>query len=884
MIRMLRRTWRRLLGSLPFRKADHDLAEELEAHIHLLAEENIRRGMAPQEAYRQARIKFGNVESMKERYRDERGLPFLDSTAQDLRYAIRVLSKNRGFATVAILSLAIGIGANTAIFSLVNGVLLRPLDYPDPGRLFAVREVQIGASRGMGPVNPAHALAWADACPSIEHVAVLRSSRGQLSAAGSDPATLPGARVTHNFFTLLGVTPLLGRTFFAEEAQPGRDRVIILSEALWRARFNADPSVVGKPVLVDGVDHEVIGVVRGSFWRSFGGGIQNTPSDGRYELFRPLGFSAEELARVSGNYNYAALVRLKPGVTAEQAVAEMNVVQARFPRGLMTPGGLEAMLIPLRELVTGRSLGLWMLTAAVGAVLLIVCFNLANLLLSRAASRSRETAVRSALGASRLRQFRQLLTESLVLAAAGGVLGVVFAVWSVQVLAGSGTVDLPRLAEVRVDPMVMLFAAGVTLLTSVVFGVLPAWRLTRRDLNHALRASGRTITDTRGGLRLRGGLIGLEVSLSTALLIVAALLTASLDRLLRVDKGFDVEQVLTFDLDTAGPAYDKPVERGQFFARVVDKIEAIPGVAAAGLITQLPLEGNTWNDPIYLIEDGSRSERHAVDNRFSSPGYFQAMSINILHGRAFDESDRGRSVAVLSVKAAQLLWPGEVNPVGRQFMGEDDVVKTLVGVVADVRASLHDNPPPHAYYPYWQRVPGDVVMVVRTSSGPDTMAAPIRAALHSEDPNLPLAPIRAMQDLVDGAVQQRRFQSTLVVVFAVSALLVASLGIYGVVSYSVARRRNEIGIRMALGAKRSQLLKLIVTQSMTPVALGTVAGIIAALLLGRAIRGLLFEVQPSDPATIAAVAVILLVVGAMACVVPARRATRANTIDALRLE
>jgi predicted permease len=525
-----------------------------------------------------------------------------------------------------------------------------------------------------------------------------------------------------------------------------------------------------------------------------------------------------------------------------------------------------------------------MLTAAVGAVLLIVCFNLANLLLSRAAARSRETAVRSALGAGRLRQFRQLLTESLVLAAAGGVLGVVFAVWSVQVLAGSATVDLPRLAEVRVDPMVMLFAAGVTLLTSLVFGVLPAWRLTRSDLNQALRASGRTVTDTRGGLRLREGLIGLEVSLSTALLIVAALLTASLDRLLHVDKGFDVEQVLTFDLDTAGPTYDTPVERGQFFARVVDRIEAIPGVAAAGLITQLPLEGNTWNDPIYLIEDASRSERHAVDNRFSSPGYFQAMSIAILHGRAFDESDRGRGVAVLSVKAAQLLWPGEVNPVGRQFMGEDDAVKTLVGIVADVRASLHDNPPPHAYYPYWQRVPGDVVMVVRTSSGPDTMAAPIRAALHSEDPNLPLAPIRAMQDLVDGAVQQRRFQSTLVVVFAVSALLVAGLGIYGVVSYSVARRRNEIGIRMALGAKRSQLVNLIVREGMMPVLIGLLAGILTALLIGRAIRGLLFEVQPTDPITIAAVTLVLLIAGISACLIPARRATGSQPIAALRFE
>ncbi len=883
MIRMLRRTWHRLLGSLPFRTADSDLAEELESHIQLLADENIRRGMAPQEAYRQARIKFGNVESMKESYRDQRGLPFLDTTAQDLRYAIRVLSKNRGFATVAILSLAIGIGANTAIFSLVNGVLLQPLPYRDPDRLFAVRTTALLERAGVFPVNPAQARVWANECPSLEGVAVLRSSRGQV-AAGTEPATLPGARVNHNFFTLLGVEPVLGRTFLPEEDQPGRDRVVILSESLWRSRFNGDPSWLGRSIVIDGVDHEVVGIVNAPFWRSLAQGRQVTASNARFELFRPLALGSEELARMTGNYNYGALVRVKAGATVEQALAEMNVAQSRVPRPPGAEARLQAMLIPLHELVTGRSIGLWILTAAVGAVLLIVCMNLANLLLSRVASRGREAAVRSALGASRGRQFRQALTESLVLSFAGGALGILIATWLVQLLATTAPIDLPRLNDVRVDPVVLGFALALTVVTGVLFGVLPAWRLTRNDPNQALRSGGQRITESRGGLRLREGLIGLEVGVSAALLIVAALLTTSLDRLLRVDKGFEVEHLLTFDLDTAGPAYGKPVERGQFFGRVIEKIAAIPGVEAAGITTQLPLEGNTWNDPIYLIENGTRSERHPVDNRFSSPGYFRAMNIAILHGRAFDESDRDRSVAMLSVKAAQLLWPGEANPVGRQFMGEDDVVKTLVGIVGDVRASLHDNPPPHAYYPYWQRVPGDVSMVVRTRSGPDTMAAPIRAALRSEDPNLPLAPIRAMQDLVDGVVQQRRFQSTLVMVFAASALLVASLGIYGVVAYSVTRRRNEIGIRMALGAKRSQLLALIVRQGMTPVALGIAAGIVSAMLLGRAIRGLLFGVEASDPATIAAVTVILFVVGLIACLVPARRATGPNTVDALRFE
>jgi predicted permease len=399
-----------------------------------------------------------------------------------------------------------------------------------------------------------------------------------------------------------------------------------------------------------------------------------------------------------------------------------------------------------------------------------------------------------------------------------------------------------------------------------------------------LRTGSHTVTDGRNPLRLREGLIGVEVTVSTALLIVAALLTTSLDRLLSVDKGFDVERVLTFSLDTAGPLYDEPEMRDPFFARVMAKLEAIPGVEAAGLITQLPLEGNTWNDPIYLVEDGQRSERHAVDNRYASPGYFKAMNIAIVHGRAFDESDRGRSVALLSAKAAKLLWPDDPNPVGREFMGEDDKVKTLVSILSEVRASLHDDPPPQAYYPYWQRVPGDVDVVVRTASPPDTRAGPIRAALRGEDPNLPLAPLREMQDLIDGVVQQRRFQSTLVVVFAVSAVMVASLGIYGVVAYAVARRRTEIGIRMALGAKRLHVLGLIAREGMLPVAMGIVAGILTALLVGRAIQGLLFEVQATDPKTVAGVVVIFLIVGLTACLIPARRSTAANTVDAVRFE
>ena len=879
MTRTLRRTWNRLLGSLGFRQPDAELAEEFASHIDMLAEQHMRRGLSRDEAYRQARLKFGGLAAATENYRDQRGLPGFETAAQDLRYAIRILRKNPGFASVAVLSLAIGIGANTAIFSLVSGVLLQPLPYTDPDRLFAVREIR--NSTGIGAVNPVHARAWAEQCPSLEHVTLLRSSRGQV-AAGGDPATLPGARVTHNFFALLGVEPMLGRTFLPEEEQEGRDRVVILTEPLWRARFNADPAIVGRSIVMDGVDHEVVGVVLGPFWRAFSAGRQATASNARFDLFRPFVVGSEELTRLMGNYNYAALVRIKPGVSAEQAVAEMNVVQARFPGMTGADGTLEAMLIPLHELVTGRSLGLWLLAAAVGAVLLIVCVNLANLLLSRVASRGREAAVRTALGASRGRLFRQVLTESLLLSAIGGVLGVLLASAIVDLLVGTSSLNLPRIDQLRLDARVLTFAVGATALTGLVFGLLPAWRITRTQPNEALRAGSHTVTEGRRGLRLRESLIGVEVGLSAMLLVVAGLLTASLNRLLQVDKGFDPEQVLTFALDTAGPLYDEPETRDPFFDRVLAKLDAIPGVEAAGLITQLPLAGNTWNDAIYLVPQAG--ERHSVDNRFASPGYFRAMSIPILQGRVFDASDRGRGVALLSQKAARLLWPGDANPVGREFIGEDDKPKILVGVVGDVRPNIHEDASPHAYYPYWQRVPGDVVMVVRTRSTPDVAARPIRNALRSEDPQLPLAPIRAMQDVVEGEVEQRRFQSTLIAGFAAAAVLVAGLGIYGVVAYAVARRRNEIGIRMALGANRARLLALIVRQGMAPVVIGLLAGITAALLLGRAIRGLLFEIQPTDPVTIAGVAVLLLVVGLMACVIPARRAVGSHTIDALRFE
>lgn len=798
---------------------------------------------------------------------------------QDARFALRIIRRNPGFSLVAILSLAIGIGSATSIFSLLNAVVLQPLPYPNADRLFAVREVRRTNNVGIIPVNPTHARAWAADCPSLEQVAILQSSRGQV-AAGTEPATLPGARVTHNFFTLLGVTPMLGRAFREDEEQPGRDRVVILTETLWRSRFNADAAILGRTVSIDGIDHEVVGIVSGAIWNSLAGGMQNTPSNRRFELFRPLAFQPAELARQMGNYNYAALIRLKPGVTPAAALGEINVVQARLLAAAKDEGTLEASLIPLQKLVTGATLGLWLLGAAVGAVLLIVCVNLANLLLSRATARARETAVRAALGASRARQFQQALTESALLAACGGILGTLLAAAIVRVLASTSAIDLPRLHELRIDGNVLMFAVVATMVTGIVFGAAPAWRISRNDPNQALRAGSRTVTDSRG-VRLREMLIGTEVGLSTALLIVAALLAISWQQLVRVDKGFDTQHVLTFDIDTAGPRYADNDQRSRFFDRVLARMAALPRVEAAGFTTHLPLEGNTWNDPIYRDKS---SEHHPVDNRYASPEFFRAMGITILQGRAFDETDRNASVAVLSQKAAQLIWPDDPNPIGREFFGEDDKLKRLVGIVGDVRATLSVASPPHAYYPYWQRVPGDVTMVIRTTATPDLLAARIRAALHAEDPQLPIAAIESVDDIVNRVVAQPRFQSLLVAAFAIAALLVASLGIYGIVAYSVTRRRAELGIRLALGAKRANVLMLIVRQGMMPVVFGVAGGVAAALAMTRVIRGLLFGVGPTDPTVMIAVAATLIAVGAAACLVPAFRATTINTVDVLRAE
>ncbi len=890
MIRFLRRGWNRLAGSIRGPRADADLAAEFDSHIEMLTEDNVRRGLCFEEARRQARLTFGNIESGKESYRDQRGWRALETVLQDLRHGVRGMRRNPGFTAVAMLSLGIGIGACTAIFSVVNAVILRPMAYDQPDRIFAVREVipQVAGNQSI-PANPLHAREWREHCPSLAEVGLMRWA-GALLTGGGEPEMVRGLQVTHNVFRLFGVRPILGRTFLPEEEQEGRHRVVILSETVWRRRFNADPAIVGKRIVLNDENYDVAGIVPGSFQLPYAGDMEPTAPNVHFEAFRPLVVNKGQL-RPMGNFNYSAVVRLKPGATERQAAAEMNTVQARFPPQAGEKVDLKVAMIPIQELVVGRSrLGLWMLLAAVGAVLLIVCVNLANLVLSRIASRERESAIRKALGASRARLFGQSLIESMLVAASGGALGIAGAGWILNVLTGMATLDIPRLAEVRLDPAVLAFSVLVTTLTGLLVGTLPAWRVSRHNPQEALRAGSHTVAGARGGLRVREALIGIEVGLSAALLILAGLLTLSLTRLLGVEKGFDTEQIVTARIALTGKLYADAPNRDRFFGRLRARLETIPGFRAAGLVTHLPSRGATWIDPIYLEGDTRPVlERPLVNNRYASPGYFASMGIAIRQGRDFAEQDRqpagvSKGVAILSEKAAGLLWPGARNLVGRRFVGEDDAPKTVVAIVADVRASLHEAAPPTVYYPYWQRTPSSVSVVLRTAGGPRPSASALRAAIRAEDAQVPVMEIQTMDEVIGESVAQRRFQLTLVLVFAGAAVVVAGIGIYGVVSYAVARRRNELGVRMALGAQPGKLLRLVIRQAMTPVAIGLAGGVCGALLLARVIRGLLFGIQPLDPLTIVAVVGIVLAVGALSCVFPARRAATMNVIDALRFE
>jgi putative ABC transport system permease protein len=811
----------------------------------------------------------------------------LDSLLSDLRFAVRLLRKSPGFTFVAVTTLALGIGANTAIFSVVDHVLLRPLSYRDAGRLYAVHEVipKLVQIAPRVPVNAMHFREWRREIRSFERMALIGGQSMNLIGAG-EPERLAAARVSPSLFPMLGIRPQLGRTFADEEDQPGRDAVVVIDDALWKRRFGGDPSIVGRKIVLDGRPYDVVGVLPPDFrFPKIADLYAMTVDDARPSIWKPFAVKESELGSL-GDFNYACIVALKPGTSPEQATAEMNGVLQAISRGFPEKIELFASLVPLQQQITGRSqTGLQLLLGAVGVVLLVGCVNIANLLLARAAARRRELAVRAAIGAGGGRLMRQMLVESLALSLAGGAAGIAVAFAAVQAITRSAPLDLPRLEEVQVDTRVLLFTLGVTVAAGLLFGLLPAWRFSRADPHDAMKANARGSTSSARAARLRLTLVGAEVALSALCLVVAALLAHSFLRLVNVDAGFDPTRVTAVELNLPESRYGDLAKRTAFVRAVLDDVRTLPGVAGVGVVNQLPLGGEGGNNVVAPEGyTGPLTERPLADIREVNPEYFAVMTIPRRGGRLFAERDRDRRVVVVSAAAAERLWPGQ-DAVGKrlQIGGADTPLAEVVGVVGDVRsASLAQAPMMTVYQPYWQRFRYQAQLVIRTAAEEAAVTGAVRAAIRRIDPELPVPAFRTMNELVSLSVAQRRFQTTLVLLFGVVAALLASLGIYGVVSQSVAERTNELGIRLALGARPDAIRWLVLRHTLIPVSVGLVAGVAASGAAGRLLGGLLYGISAADPISIGGAVAMLASVAIVAALLPARRATRVDPVVALR--
>ena len=891
--------WRRLeswLSWFPWyhRQArDTDLDRELRDHLELEADEQRAAGLSPEEAAFAAHRALGNTLRIEEDVRAAWGFQWLETLAQDLRYGVRTLRKSSGFAAIAILTLALGIGANTAIFSIVNSALLRPLAYAHPEQLYLVREVvpQLAKFYPTLNANLPNFRIWQKQVHAFADVALAEATSADLTGT-SEAESISGMRVSANILSLLGVRPALGRAFRPEEDESGLGHVVMLTNSFWRERFHGDPGILGKSITLDGVPHEIVGVLPASFrFPSVApsmGGAEDYP---RVAFFEPLnGPKPSELGLI-GEFDFVAIARLRPDTTESQALAELNVVQGQIARQANDPIPMKGVLLPLEDEIVGpaRS-GLIFMLAAVGAVLLIICANLASLLLARVPGRMREAAIRTALGATRGRMVGEMLTESLLLSIVGGTLGVWLGSFALRWLVSVAPASIPRVNEIGIDARALAFPLAVTLLTGILFGMLPAWRVSRSHPIEALKSGAAATTESRRTRRLRESLVSFEVGVTALLLILAGLLTTSLARVLRVHAGFDERNALLASVNLPPQSYAKPEDRLRFYNEVVAGAQALPGVRAAGWVSIPPLGGQGSVTGITLPGENKPGAETPVANfRPVSPDYFSAMGIPLVRGRVFGPADRGRKVVVVSQNVADRFWPGQ-NPIGKISVTHwgPDIPAEVIGVVSDIRTvQLDEAPLLMVYVPEWfnaYSVPAAGTIVLRTASDPAAAAGAVRELIHKADVQVPITTLAPMAQIVSTSVDTRRFTMLLAMAFAVSSLLLASLGIVGVVGYSVEQRRHELGIRLALGAELKGLMAMIIRQSMRPVVAGLAVGTVAAVFAGRLISSLLFGVGAYDALTLAVVASVVTVGGLTACYLPARRATRVDPLVALRYE
>ena len=817
----------------------------------------------------------------------------------DLRYAWRQLRKSPGFAIVAVLTLALGIGATTAIFTLVYDVLLKPLPYARPGQLVAMQE-QVAEFKDIYPtvpMNANHFENWQQHSRSFQSMATLEQDNVPLGAGGH-PLQVGLLRATSGIFPVLAAKPQLGRGFNAQEDHPGHEHVVVLMHELWKQQFHSDPNILGKTITLDGNVFTVIGVMPASFYLPSGqtfeyGGMSDAGDAPPAEAIVPLAFSKDQLQQDMGDFDYFGLGRLKPGVSPTQANAEINALQHGITAQLPADekATLSAVLIPFQQFLIGNnSKPLGILLFAVAGLLFVGCINIMNLLLARAVGRRQEMAVASALGASRTDLLRASMREAGVLAAIGGALGILLAAVLVPVLQRFLPADLNFRGNLHVDWIGAAFAVLLAVIATLLAGAAPAWMGWRTQPQEALRGDSRSASESRSGKQLRKTLVAAEVAVSVTLVLMTGLLTASLYRLMHVDRGFQTARVMTAKIELPDHSYQKLPDRDTFYKNILERLNRLPGVEEAAIVSAVPLGGDFWTDLIQLPGDARPLMQMPLEHfRWISPGFFQTIRLPLVTGRFLSPDDEGKNVAVISELTARTLWPG-MNPIGRQFTRGDPKSTqskpfTVIGVVRNARMiSLAKADPMMVYVPYWYRNDSTAGLVLRTKQDPAAMANTIRNTIWNVDSSVAVPNVRALGGVVADSVSTRRFEMNLLLLFAISAWLLAGLGVYGVVTYSVVQRRQEIGLRMALGAQRGNIYAQVLREGLSPVVAGAIVGIAIAFAFGRLIGSLLFQVDAFNPWIAAAAAASLLLAGASACLLPARRAASIDPMQALRSE
>jgi len=865
-----------------------DLSAEIEEHLAEKVEELVASGMSREEATFAARREFGNVLLIEERSREVWQWPSLENLFMDVRFGLRQLRRNPRFTAVAAITFALGIGASTALFSVVNSVLLRPLPYKDPDRLvmlfekdktFQVDTLQPDRNGLMSTSIPG-LLDWRARIDVFEEVGAYHwfPSRFVFTSA-REPEEVFGGKVTANLFAVLGVQPILGRSFVPGEDGPGENDEVLLGYRFWQRRFNSDPGIVGKSAALSGRAYTVVGVMPPGF--EFPRGEQ---------LWIPYALEFDPKKQSRNTKNLEVIARLKAGVSVGQAETVLKTLAAMSEQRI--PSGQKnwtAAVVPLRQHLLGDTRArLLLLFGATGFVVLIACSNLANMLLARGVLRTREMAMRAALGAGRFRLLRQVIVETVLLAVVGGAAGLAIAIWAVRALVALGSATVPQLQGVRPDWRVMLFALACSLTAGAVSALVPALRASRTDVNEALKQTPGVSDASGSARRLGGALVVSELALAMVLLAGAGLMVNTMAHLYTVDLGFQPQNVLTMRITL--PAYKygeiwriRAVRAGAFFDQALERVKALPGVKSAALIDALPFSGVQWGTDISV--EGRGQETFATHTRVATAGYFQTMGIPLRAGRFFTGQDNNAAppVAIINDTLSRQIWPDE-NPIGKHISnGRPDNWWTIVGVVGAARHLRLDLPAgPEMYRPQAQEMSSEMFLVLRASGDPTRLAPAVRQQIWSIDKDQPVEDVRTMEDRIAGYAAGRRFYTLLLGIFSALAVALAGVGIYGVISYSVSERRHELGIRMALGAQRTDILNLVVGQGFKLTLVGVIVGVAGAFTLGRFLSGLLYGVKPSDPLTFVAVALILTAVALLASYVPARRATKVDPMVALR--